>query len=100
MCVSLNSRSLSYNGSRLAAGDLPAGARVVDDRPGPPGAQHSASVKTIIARQLRALVTQRNWAASHVTAYSSATVPDLAYTLCLVSFNCARSAGSGSSRTP
>src|SRR5437762_1092690 len=28
MCVSLNSRSLSYNGSRLAAGDLPAGARV------------------------------------------------------------------------
>src|SRR5437867_236995 len=39
-----------------AAGDSPAGARIVDDSAGPPGAQDSASFKAITTRQLQALV--------------------------------------------
>ena len=42
----------------LAAGDSPAGARVVDERPCPPGHKHSASLKATTARQLQALVRQ------------------------------------------
>src|SRR5436309_7593081 len=42
-----------------AAGDSPAGARVVDAVRAPPEAQHSASSRAISARQLQALVRQR-----------------------------------------
>src|SRR2546426_1438360 len=41
-----------------AAGDSPAGARVVDDSPCPPRRKHSASLEAITARQLPALVGQ------------------------------------------
>jgi hypothetical protein len=50
-------RNQRPNGSRLSCGATsPASARVVNDRPRPPGRQHSASFKAIIARQLQALV--------------------------------------------
>src|SRR5207245_2599978 len=42
-----------------AAGDSPAGARVVDDSARPPGCEHSVSPRPITARQLQALVRQR-----------------------------------------
>src|SRR5947208_8496782 len=42
-----------------AAGDALAGARVLDERRRSAGHKHSASVKTIIARQLQALVRLR-----------------------------------------
>src|SRR6266550_5242032 len=41
-----------------AAGDPPAGARPWDEVRAPPGAQHSASLRAITARQLQALVRQ------------------------------------------
>src|SRR5439155_4335232 len=41
-----------------AAGDPPAGRRVWAEGRAPPGAQHSASIKAITARQLQALVRQ------------------------------------------
>src|SRR2546430_17117007 len=44
------------NGSRLSCGDSVAGERLGDEVRAPPGAQHSASLRAIIARQLQALV--------------------------------------------
>src|SRR5437879_4831943 len=42
-----------------AAGDAPAGARVVDDSPSPPGARHSDSPRATTVHQLQALVRPR-----------------------------------------
>src|SRR5438046_6817627 len=52
---------MAPNGSRLSCGrDPPAGARAWDEVRAPPGAQHSASLRAITARQLQALVRQRS----------------------------------------
>src|SRR6266487_2526142 len=50
------SRRVRPNGSRLSCGRLARRRKGVGRRPCPPGAQHSASLRAIAARQLQALV--------------------------------------------
>src|SRR5437660_4620243 len=62
------------NGSRLAAGDPPVGAREVADRPCPPGHKHSTSTKTISARQLQAHVRLQHVASTLLRFWGSESV--------------------------